>query len=75
VPDLTKIAQRRDGKFNTDEVERIIDGRDLRVAYGSKDMPVWGWELYGINREDAARRERVRDLIGKLVGYLREIQR
>lgn len=75
VPDLTKIAQRRGGKFNADEVTRIIDGRDLRTAHGSQDMPVWGWELYGINREDSARRERVQDLIGKMVAYLRSIQK
>ena len=75
VPDLTLLAQRRGGVFPTEEIHRIIDGRSTPRAHGSADMPVWGWEFYGFEGEDATRRKRVSDLIDQLVGYLRSIQR
>jgi hypothetical protein len=38
-------------------------------------MPVWGWEFYGYEGEDATRRRRVGELIDQLVDYLGSIQR
>jgi hypothetical protein len=37
-------------------------------------MPVWGWEFYGYEGEDATRRQRVAEFIDQLVGYLQSIQ-
>ena len=75
VPDLTLLAKRRGGAFPAEEIHRIIDGRATPRAHGSADMPVWGWEFYGFEGEDATRRKRAAELIDQLVGYLRTIQR
>ena len=74
VPDLTLIARRRDGVFPAEEIHRVIDGRSMPRAHGSADMPVWGWEFYGFEGEDATRRRRVAELIDRLVTYLQSIQ-
>ena len=75
VPDLTRIQRRHDGTFPAESIGRIIDGRELRPAHGSGDMPVWGQEFYGVTSDDAARRVRSNELIGRMVDYLRSIQR
>lgn len=74
VPDLTRIAQRSAGTFPAERVRETIDGQNLPPAHGTRTMPAWGWDLYAINREDRARRERVNELIGRLVEYLASIQ-
>jgi hypothetical protein len=75
VPDLTRIAARNGGVFPTEQVRQAIDGQQLRAAHGTRDMPVWGWELYAFKGEDPARRKRVAELIARLVDYLGSIQR
>lgn len=74
VPDLTRIATRNGGGFPVDRIHQIIDGRDLRPAHGSADMPVWGWEFFGTRGDDGARRQRTDTLITRLVEFLRSIQ-
>ena len=56
VPDLTQIGQRNGGAFPEAQVRRVIDGQATDLAHGSRDMPVWGWEFYAREGEDAARR-------------------
>jgi len=76
VPDLTLLAHRHGGEFPEEEVRRTIDGRWDRPVHGPRDMPVWGWQLYAsANLNDTAERARVDALIGRLVDYLRSIQR
>lgn len=76
VPDLTRVAQRDGGEFPTEDVRRTIDGRFDRPAHGPRDMPVWGWQFYGSTTlNDANERARVDQLIGRLVDYLRSIQK
>ena len=75
VPDLTHIASRNGGTFPAERVRETIDGQNLPRVHGTRAMPVWGWDFYAINREDPARRERVNELIGRLVDYLASIQR
>jgi glycine cleavage system protein P-like pyridoxal-binding family len=72
--DLTLLAQRAGGVFSAEKVHRMIDGRSMPRAHGSSDMPVWGWEFYGYEGEDATRRRRVAEFIDQLVGYLQSIQ-
>lgn len=75
VPDLTLLG-RRDGGFPTEEVRRTIDGRWDRPAHGARDMPVWGWQLYGASSgDDATERARVDSMIDRLVAYLISVQR
>jgi len=76
VPDLTRIAYRDGGEFPAEDVRRTIDGRFQRPAHGPRDMPVWGWAFYGsVNPNDDAERARVDSMIGRLVEYLRSIQK
>lgn len=40
--DLTEIARRNKGVFPSEQVYRIIDGRQPVKGHGGSDMPVWG---------------------------------
>ena len=75
VPDLTRIAKRHGGEFPTERVHQIIDGRLTRPPHGTREMPVWGWELTHADGDDDAARARTQEVIAKLVDYLRSIQR
>lgn len=75
VPDLTLIASRRGGQFPADEIFRIVDGQaDLR-AHGPRHMPVWGYEFFGDDPDDAAAHRQATDKIDRVVHYLRSMQR
>ncbi|MCC7258080.1 MAG: cytochrome c [Gammaproteobacteria bacterium] len=74
VPDLTRLYQRSGGQFPDPLVRRIIDGRQIYPAHGSRVMPVWGQELWigqGANEEAG---EEVGRMVDRLVDYLRSIQ-
>ena len=73
--DLTTIAARNGGVFPRERVREQIDGQQLVATHGTREMPIWGWELYAVRDEDAARRKRVAELIDRLVAYLETIQR
>ena len=75
VPDLTLIAKRHDGVFPAEIVRQRIDGRSMPREHGTSEMPIWGWEFYGYEGEDAVRRRRVGELIDQLVEYIESIQR
>jgi cytochrome c1 len=74
VPDLTSISMRHFGEFPTAEVFRVIDGRKVVGAHGSREMPVWGREFYAYDGVDPIRRQRANEMIARLVEYLRSIQ-
>ena len=46
VPDLRTIQARNDGVFPRQATEDMIDGRGMRAAHGTRDMPVWGWAFF-----------------------------
>lgn len=76
VPDLTLLAHRDGGEFPTEDVRRAIDGRWSSYAHGSRDMPVWGWQLYDMSSEDeVAARAQVDSMIDRLIAYLFSVQR
>jgi mono/diheme cytochrome c family protein len=74
VPDLTRLAERRDGRFPTAEVREIIDGRALVVAHGTRSMPVWGYEFWIEEGGDAPAEADARELIDRLVRHVRSVQ-
>jgi mono/diheme cytochrome c family protein len=41
-PDLTTLAKRNNGKYPSDHVAAILEGKVTLAAHGSKEMPVWG---------------------------------
>jgi len=75
VPDLTRIAARNGGTFPKERVRETIDGQKAPRTHGTREMPVWGWDFYAIDRHDPERRARVNEMIGRLVDYLESIQR
>jgi mono/diheme cytochrome c family protein len=69
--DLTTIAQRRKGKFPSEEVRQIVVGDRTVPAHGSTDMPMWGPVFKSFTGGDEpAYKLRVRNL----VTYLESIQ-
>jgi mono/diheme cytochrome c family protein len=76
VPDLTLIATRRDHDGDLrDRIVRIIDGRYVIGAHGTRVMPVWGEDLarIEIGNPDAERLTQV--IIGRLADHVRSLQR
>ena len=70
--DLTLIAKRRAGRFDAEEVYRIVDGRTQVAGHGGTDMPVWG-DAFKYQPERYSEKE-VKTRIRALVGYLKSIQ-
>ena len=72
VPDLTQTANRVHG--TREQIVRIIDGRYIIGAHGTRIMPVWGEELarLEIGNPDAERTSQV--IIGRLADYVTKLQ-
>ena len=60
--DLTTLAKRNDGEFPIAAVNEIIDGRVLIAAHGTREMPIWGFDVM------------VRSRIAEIIDYLNHIQ-
>lgn len=72
--DLRYLAAANEGTFPEELVYKIIDGRELRVAHGKRQMPVWGEEFLAMEGFDPAAERRVRAKIQALVDHLESIQ-
>jgi mono/diheme cytochrome c family protein len=75
VPDLTRIARRAPSADPRDRIVRIIDGRYIIGAHGTRIMPVWGEDLtrLEVGNPDAERSAQV--IIGRLADYVSSLQR
>jgi len=75
VPDLTLIARRAGNVYPRERVIRIIDGRHIIGAHGSRTMPVWGEDLsrLEIGNPDAERATRI--VIDRLADYVGQLQK
>lgn len=71
MEDLRGLSSRNGGVFPRDRLKDIIDGRTLRAAHGTPDMPVWGWEFRMVEESEA----HVQARIDALLNYLESIQR
>jgi mono/diheme cytochrome c family protein len=71
-PDLTLIAKRNKGKFDSEKVYRIIDGREPVKGHGGTDMPVWGDAFK--RSVDGYSEKAVKERIQALADYLKSIQ-
>jgi hypothetical protein len=74
VPDLTRTAERGPAANVRDRIIRIIDGRYIIGAHGTRLMPVWGEDLtrIEIGNPDAERSAQV--IIGRLADYVSSLQ-
>ena len=75
VPDLTLIARRRGGTFPRALVERIIDGRHILGAHGTRTMPIWGEELARSQIGDPNAENVTRTVTIRLADYVWTLQR
>jgi mono/diheme cytochrome c family protein len=75
VPDLTLIARRANNAYPRERVVRIIDGRHIIGAHGSRTMPVWGEDLsqLEVGNPDAERATRI--VIDRIADYLGQLQK
>lgn len=77
--DLTLIAERNAGRFPTERIISVIDGRAWIESHGSRDMPVWGDRYARLAAEHFAgspydQEAFIRGRVLILVDYLRRIQ-
>lgn len=71
--DLTQINKRHEGKFPTEEVHKIVDGRQPVRGHGGGDMPVWGDAFK--NSIDGSDDATVRAKVAALVDYIESLQK
>jgi mono/diheme cytochrome c family protein len=74
VPDLTRMYQRNNGKFPEERVRRIIDGREVYPAHGTRYMPVWGNEFRVAEGSSQQADADAGKVVDKLVDYIRSMQ-
>ncbi len=65
-----RTLEAREGEFPRERLIELIDGRTLRAAHGTPDMPVWGWQFRLV--EESPQHADAR--IVALVDYLEDIQ-
>jgi mono/diheme cytochrome c family protein len=71
-PDLTLLARRNGGTYPSDQVFRMIDGRNPLKGHGGPDMPIWGDAFKGT--ADGFSEEKVKAKIDALVDFLKSVQ-
>jgi len=71
--DLTRLARDNGGKFPTEEVYAVIDGRDVVRGHRASRMPIWGLTFQQLDR-DTNQEQDVRDKISSVIRYLESIQ-
>ena len=72
--DLRTLSELNDGTFPRLAVMRQIDGRDQRIAHGTRDMPVWGWQFSQAENDDRDSALQASARINALADYLESIQ-
>lgn len=70
VPDLTRIAQRQGAALPRERIARIIDGRHVIKAHGSRTMPVWGEDLSRAYLGDPDAQRSTEIIISRLAEYV-----
>ena len=72
-PDLTMLNAKYNGAFPEDAIRKMVDGREVVPAHGTREMPIWGniWvTVDGDTLDEAIVNRRVSNLIT----YLKSIQ-
>ena len=75
VPDLTLLMRRQGNAFSRERLEKIIDGRFLVGAHGTRDMPIWGenFSRVELGNPDADRGAAL--MISRLADHVESLQR
>ena len=70
--DLTTITRQTKAKeFPILEVARMIDGRNMSNAHGTRQMPVWG-EVF--STQEHLDEKQIKGKMGEIIAYLMSIQ-
>jgi mono/diheme cytochrome c family protein len=75
VPDLTLVARRAGDRYPRDRIVRIIDGRHILGAHGSRTMPVWGEDLNRLELGNPNAERATRTIIDRLADYVWLLQK
>jgi mono/diheme cytochrome c family protein len=75
VPDLTLIARRAHGAYPRERIEKIIDGRHILGAHGSRTMPVWGEDFSRLEIGNPEAERSTRLIIQRLADYVWLLQK
>ena len=74
VPDLTRLSQENGGKFPSEEVQKVVDGRSQsRWHQRRRDMPYWG-EVFDLEAQGPASKAQVQARIASIVKYIQNLQ-
>lgn len=73
-PDLTRITARRGGEFPEIDLFDMVDGRAMIPAHGTREMPVWGYELEARSPDDVPGRAAAQDMLARLIEHLQTLQ-
>jgi len=74
---LTAIARNNGGKFPTELITQLVDGRETVQGHGLKEMPVWGdafQKSLQPSWTDESDDERARRKIDEVVAFVESIQ-
>jgi len=74
VPDLTQTASRARGADQRERIGRIIDGRHIIGAHGTRTMPVWGEELARLEIGNPDAERSAQTIIVRLADYVVSLQ-
>jgi mono/diheme cytochrome c family protein len=75
VPDLTLTARRGRDADPRDRIVRIIDGRYIIGAHGTRLMPVWGEDLARLEIGNPDAERSAQTIIRRLADYVIGLQR
>ncbi|HEY6395711.1 MAG TPA: cytochrome c [Candidatus Binataceae bacterium] len=71
--DLRLLGERYGIPLPTDRLAKLIDGREVVAAHGSREMPVWGEKFEEV--PEKGREAKINERIRKILAYLETIQR
>jgi hypothetical protein len=74
VPDLTRTARRMQGAEGRERLIRIIDGRHIVGAHGTRIMPVWGEDLSRLEAGNPEAERASQLIIQRLADYVMGLQ-
>jgi mono/diheme cytochrome c family protein len=75
VPDLTQTSTRIHGADARERIVRIIDGRHIVGAHGTRVMPVWGEDLSRLEIGNPDAERSTQTIIERLANYVSSLQR
>ena len=74
VPDLTHLSRDNSGRFPSEDVQKVVDGRSQPLWHQrTRDMPYWG-EIFQLEEKGPASRAKVEARVAAIVDYVRGLR-